>query len=221
MAPGAPPPRSRGPPRATGLMLPTADDLVEDCAGFGRVLRAWEGGLEIRGPPAGVPVVHGPLPMDRARRFLFAVHALVQTVQPITVHRFYDAAGLTDPNASAPRPFVPGAARRRVPAGMLGGWWGPQRPELMLAGLRPGISPPPGGQSAFIESGDWRRFDTCVEATLLPGSLVYAGRTALHAEDTAFDTGYGYGIFPRGSHLQFLLVRKLALLDGAREYHLR
>jgi hypothetical protein len=197
----------------------SAREIVEDCARYGSLLRAWEGAREIGSAP--VPVFHGPLPMHDARKFTLSVHSLLRIERPVVVYRFYETAGLLAPFGQDHPSYVSGAVRRRVPAGKLGGWWSPRRPSLMIDGLGHSSDQRQEDRRVLGVNREWNRFDTCVEATLVPGSLVFAGRTAPQAEDRAFETDQGRTIFHRGGTMQFLLVRDHSSVEVRREYHIR
>lgn len=198
------------------MLIP--EQIVADCAGYGTVLRAWEGARGITSPAR--LMVHRPLSMDDARRFTLAVHVLLRTIRPITVYRFYETGSLSTLHGKEPCP-VSGTVRHRVPAEMLGGWWSPRRPSLMIDGL--GVSSDHRQQDHrdIVVNKEWYEFDTCVEATLAPNSLVYAGRTAPQAEGRSFETDHGRTIFAPGGAAQFLLVRGHSSVQLDREYHFR
>ena len=191
----------------------TSRELIEDCAGYGTVLRAWTLDREIMSSQS-TPNPHPALGIDDAQKFVQSTYAIIQTKTPRVVYRFYETADLRAPYGEDHPSAKNGMAQKRAPAKMLGGWWSPFRPSLLIDGL--GYSSVHKAEVRFniAVAKEWNRMDYCVEAVLRENSFVYAGRVASQYENRAFETDEGRTILYGGGAMQFLLVR------GASHIHL-
>jgi hypothetical protein len=156
---------------------------------------------------SGAPPHPGPLCIVDAQKFTSSIYALVKTVRPLTIYRFYETSNLQAPYGREHNSFISGHVKKRVPAKMLGGWWSCKRPSLTIDNLGYSDEHRKDDRAGMAVLKEWNRFDVCVEAILKTASLVYVGRTAQQAENVSFETDHGRTILYAGGAIQFLLVR--------------
>lgn len=186
--------------------MASTDDILA-LRGYGKLLIGWKNGREVwRDPSAGRG--HGPASAYDAQKFLHGTYGLVETQRPISIYRFAEKREKTDPNIRAPygsahASYQAGLAVKRNPSAVIGAWWSPTRPALLIDDLGYDSSHARDTRSQLAVLKEWNRFDFCVQATLQPGSLIYAGRTAPQSEDAAFE---GRPMPYPGGGIQFLRV---------------
>jgi hypothetical protein len=197
----------------------TSPELLEDIRGYGTILRAWKGTRDLES------VAHapgpGPLPFDDVLKFTSYVYALVKTDRQILVYRFYETADLRAPYGEQHNSFTFGQVSNRHPAQRMGRWWTPSRPGLTIDRLGYSDDHRKGDRATIAVKKEWNRFDYCVEAELVQGSLIYAGRTAMQNENRSFETDRGRTITYGGGAIQFKLVEGFSLLHVHHEYENR
>lgn len=183
------------------------------------IMHAWKGTRELEATPNAPGL--GPLPLDDILNFTSYVYALVKTDRQITVYRFYETANLRAPYGEQHNSFIFGQASNRNPARRLGAWWTPYRPGLTIDRLGYTDDYRKGDRASIAVKKEWNRFDYCIEAELVQGSLIYIGRTARQIENPSFETDRGRTILYSGGAIQFKLVDGFSLLHIRHEYENR